>query len=192
MRPVVFRTLAVSVVFAAATASTQPTAAKTRAFNSVDLKYAIELPDACRHVEGPGTLEAICSVDLDAKKSETIAAAGAFVLEIDSEAVPADAKPYAEADFRQELPEAVCGEGDVNRIKLTDVTQSKDGARTTFRAKVICPEIRFLGLPERTAEVRYIIGTALRHRLMARVPSDDVPATKPATDAFFSSLKLSN
>jgi hypothetical protein len=169
-----------------------PASARTKTFLNSDLKYAIDLPAACRHVEGPGTLEAVCSVDLDPERSAKIAAAGAFLLEIDAEAVPADAKVYGQAEFRQELPEAVCGESDGNKVKITGIAETRDGARTTFKADVVCPEMRFLALPERRAEVRYVIAAGARYRMMARVPADDVPATKPAADAFFASFRILN
>lgn len=159
-----------------------------KVFENKDLKYRIELPETCRHNEGPGTLEAVCAPSLDAKAGADIAAAAALLLEIDAEAVPADAKPYGLAEFRDELPDAVCGESDASKVKITDAGESKTGSTTTLRAMIACPAIGFLGLPERSAEARYVIAPGMRYRLMARVPVGDVGKAKPAMDAFFASF----
>ena len=166
-----------------------PCAAAVKLFENPVLRYSIELPDTCRHEVGPGTLEAVCSPDLNTQKSAEISAAIALLLEIDGEVAPADAKPYIMADFRQELPEAVCGEGDPVKVTITDASEVRDGDRVTFRALVACPAIKFLALPARTAEVRYVIATGFRYRLMARVPSDDSAVIKAAASAFFASFK---
>ncbi len=177
-------------IFATALVMSSPVAlAAGKIFENKELKYRIELPDTCRHNEGPGTLEAVCAPSLDARASADIAAAGALLMEIDAEAVPADAKPYGLAEFRDELPDAVCGESDASKVKLSDVTDSKAGGLTTLRATIACPAIGFLGLPERTAEARYVIAPGMRYRLMARVPAGDVAKAKPAMDAFFASFK---
>lgn len=160
-----------------------------KVFENAEFKYRVELPEQCRLHEGPGTLEAVCSPNLDPKASADIAAAAALLLEIDAEAVPADAKPYTLVEFRDELPDAVCGESDAAKVTLSSVDESKEGDRMTFRATVACPEIKFLGLPQRTAEARYVVAPGMRYRLMARVPATDVTTAKPAIDAFFASFK---
>jgi hypothetical protein len=165
------------------------TFAVAKTFDNAELRYSVDLPDACRHEEGPGTLEAVCAPDMDSAKSYEIAAAASFLLEVDGEALPAEAKPYTVAEFRQELPEGVCGEGDTNKVSLTDVTESKNGEQTTFRAIVNCPEIKFLALPPRIAEVRFVTASGFRYRLMARVPADAAESTKATTAAFFASFK---
>ena len=169
----------------------EPAAAKPRTIENAELRYAVTVPGECRIEEGPGTLEAICSPDFDEAKSAEMSAAGALLLEVDAEAVPADAKPYGEADFRQEVPEAVCGESDTIKVKLTDVKAATDDGTTTFSANITCPEIRFLGLGERQAQVRYVIQPGFRYRLMSRVPTADLSKVKSATDGFFASFKIS-
>lgn len=175
-------------LLAAATASS--VLADTRAYTSTELNYSVALPATCKVEEGPGTLEAVCSPDLDAGKSQAAVAASALLLELDSERVPADAKAYDEADFRQELPEAVCGEANNIKVKIADVVRAVDGNRTTWTATVTCPEIKFLRLAERTAAVRYVIMPAFRYRLMARVPSADKAATQATRDAFLASFAI--
>jgi hypothetical protein len=164
-----------------------PVLAAGKTFENSELKYRIELPDQCRHIDGPGTFEAVCAPDLDAKASADIAAAAALLLEIDAEAVPSDAKAYSLAEFRDELPDAVCGESDA--AKVTSATATIAARAATDSAVIACPAIGFLGLPERTAEARYVITPGLRYRLMARVPKGDVAKAKPAMDAFFASFK---
>ena len=164
--------------------------AETRTYTSTELNYSVALPTTCKVEEGPGTLEAICSPDLNAEKSQAAVAASALLLELDSERVPVDAKAYDEADFRQELPEAVCGEADNIKVKIADVVRAADGNRTTWTATVTCPEIKFLGLTERAATVRYVIMPGFRHRMMTRVPAADKTATQTTRDAFFASFAV--
>ncbi len=163
--------------------------AKPRTIENVELKYTVIVPGECRTEEGPGTLEAICAPDFDEAKSAEMSAAAALLLEVDGEAVPADAKPYGEADFRQEVPEAVCGESDTNKVKLTDVKTSKADGGTIFSANIACPEIRFLGLGERQGQVRYVMQAGFRYRLMARALTSDAAKVKPAIESFFASFK---
>ncbi len=167
-----------------------PAMAKPRTIENPDLKYTVVVPGECRTEEGPGTFEAICAPDLDEAKSAEMSAAGALLLEVDAEAVPADAKTYGEAEFRQEVPEAVCGESDTGKVKLGDVKVLKDDTGTTFSATVTCPDIKFLGLSERQAQVRYVMMSGSRYRLMARALSNDAAKVKPAMDSFFASFKI--
>jgi hypothetical protein len=166
-------------------------AGETKSIANPDLKYTIEVPAACRLEEGPGTLEAICSPDLDASKSQVAVAASALLLELDAERLPPDAKaPYGEAEFRQELPESVCGEAEVTKVGLADVKRTGDETRATWTATVTCPEIKFLGLSERTASVRYVITPAFRYRLMTRTSSATLAETRSARDAFMASFAI--
>ena len=166
-----------------------PASAKPRTVDNAGLKYTITLPSECRTEEGPGTLEAICSPDFDEAKSAEMATANALLLEIDGEQVPADAKAYGEAEFRREVPEAVCGESESIKVKLSDVKETKEGSSTAFTANVACPEIKFLGLPERQAKVRYVMQPGFRYRLMARSLTSDADKVKAAVDSFLSSFK---
>jgi hypothetical protein len=170
-------------------ALSEPATAKPRTIINAELKYAITVPGECRTEEGPGTLEAICAPDFDEAKSAEMSAAGALLLEIDAEAVPADAKPYGEVEFKQEVPEAVCGESDTAKVKLADIKTAKDGNATIWTASVTCPEIKFLGLGERQAIVRYVMEAGFRYRLMARALTSDAGKVKAASDSFLSSFK---
>jgi hypothetical protein len=164
--------------------------ASTKPFENAELGYRIALPVVCRHQQGPGTLEAICATDLDAAKSQDIQAAAAIVLEVDGEITPPEAKPFEIADFRMELPEAICGEADANKVKLSNVREAKDAGVITYTADVTCPEMKFLGLPERRAEARTVIAGKYRYRLMARYPSADIDMAKPLAKAFYDSFQL--
>ncbi len=161
----------------------------TTPYQNTELKYTIALPTACRHEEGPGTLEAICATDLDPEASKEIAAAGALLLEIDAEAVPTDAKPYTEANFREEIPEAVCGSGDTGRVVIGAFAEEKSAASRVLTAEVLCPPIKFLALPQRKAAVRYIIAPGFRYRLMVRAPAETLDKLRPVGVAFFNSFK---
>lgn len=180
----------VSGILAMMLAST-PLVAKPRTIDNADLKYSVVVPGECRIQEGPGTLEAICAPDFDEAKSAEMAPALALLLEVDAERVPADAKAYGEKEFRQELPEAVCGEADDIKIKVANVKVAKDGVATVYSATVTCPEIKFLALGERSAEVRYVMQPGFRYRLMARALSSDNTAVKAAVDSFLQSFKPS-
>jgi hypothetical protein len=172
--------------------------AATKAFESEKYRYSVALPTGCRHVEGPGTLEAVCSSDFDAEKSAQASAAGSFFLEVGAEAVPDDAgKPpealaqaYGEPQFKEELPEAVCGEVDKTRVKLENVKQVLEERRVVYTADIACPEIKFLGLDERRARARFVITPGLRYRLMARAPKEDFEQHKDSVDAFFASFQV--
>ena len=161
----------------------------TTPYLNAELKYEIALPTACRHEEGPGTLEAICATDLDPEAGKEIAAAGAFLLEIDAEAVPADAKPYTEANFREEIPEAVCGGGDAGRVTIAAVVEEKAAASRVLTAEIQCPPIKFLALPQRKAAVRYVITPQFRYRMMVRAPAETLDKLRPVGVAFFNSFK---
>ena len=163
--------------------------ATTKTFEIPEPAFTIALPAPCRHELGPGTIEAVCAADLDAEKSKDVQAAGSILLEVDFEVTPPDAKAYTEAEFRQELPESVCGEGDTKKVRLDGVTEKKDGDLTTYTARVVCPELKFLGLSERHAEARTVISAKSRYRLMARYPAEDVDMAKPLAKAFFESFK---
>jgi hypothetical protein len=127
-----------------------------------------------------------------------VSAASALVLEVGAETVPADAgvatadlaQRYGETQFKEELPEAVCGEPDRAKVKIDGPRQVLEEARVVYTASVVCPEIKFLGLGERRAQVRFTITPGVRYRVMARALKDDFDKRKEVVDAFFASFKI--
>jgi len=189
--------LAIVAVFCALKAVAQAPV-PTKAFDNPKFHYTVSLPAGCRHDVGPGTLDAICSPEFDAEKSATASAAASVVLEVSTEAVaneegktPAElAQSYDEVHFKDELPEAICGEPDKARVKIDNVKQVLEDARVVYSANVVCSEIKFLGLGERQAAVQFLITPAVRYRLMARALKEDFEQNKPAIDAFMTSFQL--
>jgi hypothetical protein len=194
--------LVVAIVLCAlpALAQTQTAPVPTKAFENAKFQYAVSLPLGCRHDEGPGTLEAVCSPGFDPEKSATARAAASLVLEVSAEVVADDlgktpaelAQRYTDAQFKAELPEAVCGESERTRVKIDNVSQVPEDARVVYRADVVCSEIKFLGLGERKAVVRYVVTPGLRYRLMARAPQEDFEQKKASIDAFLASFRLTS
>ena len=190
--------LVVAATLSALPAFAQTGPAATQAFENAKFHYNVSLPVGCRHDEGPGTLEAVCSPEFDAEKSATASAAASVVLEVSTEVVaddagktPADlAQRYGEAQFKEELPEAVCGESDKARVKISNARQVLEEARVVYTADVGCPEIKFLGLGERQAVVQVLITPGLRYRLMARALKEDFEQKKPSIDAFLASFRV--
>jgi hypothetical protein len=170
----------------------------SKTFENAAFRYGVALPVGCRHEEGPGTLDAVCSSDLDPEKSAQASAAGALVLEVVTEAVPADsgaaaadlAQRYGEAQFKEELAETVCGEPDRAKVKIDGAKQVLGEARVVYTAGVLCPGIKFLGLGERRALVRFLITPGVRYRVMARALKDDFDKRKEVVDAFFASFRI--
>jgi hypothetical protein len=189
--------LMLSIALTASLALAQSTG-ETKAFESSEFHYSVALPAGCRHEEGPGTLDAVCSTELDPEKSAMANAASALVLEVGVEPVPDDAgkapadlaQRYDEAQFKAELPEAICGEGDRARVKIENTKQVFAETRVVYTADVGCPEIKFLGLGERRAMVQFLVTPGLRYRLMARAPKEDFEQRKAAVDAFFASFRI--
>ena len=179
-------------------AATADAGEDTKVFEVAEYRYSVELPKGCRHDEGPGTLDAICSPDLDPEKSAAASAAVALVLEVGVEAVPADhgaapaelAQRYGETQFKEELAEAICGEPERAKVKIHNAKQVLEATRVVYTAGVTCPEIKFLGLGERRAMVQFVIAPGLRYRLMARAPTEDFEKRKEAVDAFFASFRM--
>jgi hypothetical protein len=190
--------LVATVLHALPAAAQNPPA--TTAFENAKFHYGVSLPAGCRHEEGPGTLEAVCSADFDAEKSGTASAAASLLLSISAEAVSDSAgKPvgdlaqsFGEARFKAELPEFVCGESDRARVKIDNVRQVLEETRVVYTADVLCPEIKFLHVGERQAVVRYLIGPGLNYRLMARAPKEDFEQRKSAIDAFLASFRVTS
>jgi hypothetical protein len=173
-------------------------AADTKTFENSEYRYSVMLPSGCRHDEGPGTLDAVCSAELDAEKSAQASAVSALVLEVAVERVPEDAgktaaelgQLYNEAQFKAELPEAVCGEPERTRVKIENVKQLLEDGRVVYTADIGCPDIKFLGLAERRGAVQFVIAPGLRYRLMARAPKEEYEQQRSAVDAFFSSFRI--
>jgi hypothetical protein len=192
--------LVVAAILCALPALAQTAPVPTKAFENAKFQSAVSLPLGCRHDEGPGTLEAVCSPGFDPEKSASASAAASMLLEISAEVVagdigktPADlAQGYTEAQFKAELPESVCGESDRARVKIDNVSQVLEDARVVYRADVVCSEIKFLGLGERQAAVRYLITPGLRYRLRARAPQEDFEQKKASIDAFLASFRLTS
>jgi len=189
--------VALFAVLAASMALAQASS-ETKAFESSQFRYGVTLPTGCRHEEGPGTLDAVCSADFDPGKSAVASATSALVLEVSVEPVSEDAgkdptelaRRYDEAQFKAELPENICGEPDKTRVRIENAKQVVEETRVAYTADVACPEIKFLGLGERNATVEVLVTPGLRYRLMARAPKEEFEQHKEAVDAFFASFRI--
>jgi len=172
--------------------------AATKTFANEHYHYAVALPAGCRHEEGPGTVDAVCAADFDLERSAQANSATALVMEVGAEIVADDAgrtasdlaQRYDEAAFRQEVPQAVCGESDTSRARINNVKQTLEETRVAYTADIICAEVRFLQIAERRASVRYLIGPEARYRLVARAPIEEFEKQKPAIEAFFESFRV--
>jgi hypothetical protein len=161
-------------------------------------RYRVTLPAGCRQEEGPGTIDAICSSEFDAEKSAEASAAGSLVFEAAAEtvaddtgkAVPALAAGYGEEVFKGELPEAVCGESDRARVKIENVKQVLEEGRVAYTADVLCSEVRFLGLGERRAAVKFVVTPGVRYRLLARAPQGEYEQHRQLIEAFLASFRV--
>jgi len=161
-------------------------------------RYQVTLPTGCRQEEGPGTLDAVCSAEFDAEKSAEASAASSLVFEVGAEAVAGEADKaaaalaagYGEDTFKGELPEAVCGEADRTRVKIENVKQVLEEARVAYTADVLCSEVRFLGLGERRAAVKFVVTPGVRYRLLVRAPQGEYEQHKHLIEAFFASFRV--
>jgi hypothetical protein len=171
---------------------------ETKDFENTQFRYAVALPAGCRHEEGPGTIDAVCSLDFDPERSAIASNAGALVLAVGAEVVEADAgktlselrQRYGEAGFKEELPEAICGESDKARVQINNFKEVLEEARVVYTADVVCAEVKFLQLRERRAAVRYLIAPDVRYRLVARAPTEEFEKQRGTIDAFFASFRL--
>jgi hypothetical protein len=190
--------LVLAAALSALPAFAQTSPAATQAFENAKFHYNVSLPVGCRHDEDQARLRRSARPEFDAEKSATASAAASMVLEVSTEVVaddagkpPADlAQRYGEAQFKEELPAAVCGESDKARVKISNAKQVLEEARVVYTADVGCPEIKFLGLGERQAIVQVLITPGLRYRLMARALKEDFEQKKPAIDAFLTSFRV--
>jgi hypothetical protein len=169
---------------------------ETKTFENGQFHFTVALPAGCRHELGPGTIDAICSPDFDAERSGAAAKAGALVLSVAAETA-ADAgktgselqQRLGEAGFREELPEAVCGESDKARVRIANVKEVVEAARVVYSADVVCTEVKFLQIGERRATVRYVATPEARYRLVARALAEDFDKQRETIDAFFASFQ---
>jgi hypothetical protein len=100
------------------------------------------------------------------------------------------AQGYGEPQFKEELPEAVCGEPDRARVKIENAKQVIEDAQVMYTADVSCPEIKFLGLGDRHGRVLYMITPGVRYRLLARAPAEEFEERKQPIETFFSSFHV--
>src|SRR5262249_54674734 len=159
-------------------------------------RYTVKLPAGCRQEEGPGTIDAICSSEFDADRSAEASAVSSLIFETGAEAVAAGAAKaaaaagYSEEAFKAELPEAVCGEADRARVKIENVKQVLEDGRVAYTAEVHCSEVKFLGLGERRAAVKFLLTPGVRYRLLARAPSGEYDQHKQLIEAFLASFRI--
>jgi hypothetical protein len=187
----------VATAFAANLAGAQAPA-QTRTFDDGRFRFAIALPEGCRHDEGPGTVDAVCSADFDPEKSAKATAAASLLLAVAAEPVPEDAgktlgelqERFGGAAFRDELPETVCGESDKARVKIADVKEVVEETQVVFTAEVVCREVRFLQIGERRALVRHVITPEVRYRLLARTSAEDFEAQRETIGAFLAGFRV--
>jgi len=167
-------------------------------FESSQFPYVVALPNGCRREEGPGTVDAICAADLDPERSAAVSNAAALVLSVAAEALAAAEgdtsveglrQRHGEAGFREELPEAVCGESDKARVKIESFKETVEEGRLVYAAQVVCAPIKFLQIGERRATVHQVIAPDIRYRLVARAPTEDFGKQRAAIDAFFASFR---
>lgn len=187
--------LAVTVTAARAAAQAPP---ETKAFENSRFRFTVALPAGCRHVQGPGTLDAVCSADFDPERSAIASKAGALVLTVAAEAVAENPgatvseleQRYSKAGFKEELPEAICGESDPARVKISNVKEIAGDTSLVYTADVVCEEVEFLQIGERRASVRHVITPEARYRLMARALAGDFEKQRQTIDAFLASFRV--
>jgi hypothetical protein len=185
-----------ALALAAGPAAAQQTP-ETTTFESGQFRYTVALPSGCRHEEGPGTVDAVCAPDLDAEKSASARSATALVLAVAAEPLTPEGDPsvdglrqrHGEAGFKDELPEAVCGEADKARVRIESFKEGVDGDRLVYAASVICAPVKFLQIGERRATVRHVLAPDMRYRLVARAPAEDFDKHRATIDAFFASFR---
>lgn len=165
------------------------TGAAARDLVNADLRYSVAIPDTCSVEQTTGTIEAVCATAPSATGKPAAQKAASFFLELDAEIVPPDAKPYGDAEFRADIPDAVCGAGDPAEVRIDNVAEAPVGSARVFTASVVCPAIPFLGLEQRRAAVRYVIAQKMRYRLMYRAPVSMFDTHTATGRAFLDSFK---
>jgi hypothetical protein len=200
-KPIVAAAIAAGLgLFGALTTGPAPaqTPGETKTFENGQFRYVVALPAGCRHEEGPGTIDAVCAPDFDPEKSAVADKASAVVLGVAAEALSADGdttpaglqQRFGEAAFREDLPEAVCGESDRARVRVENVKSAVQDARLVLSADVVCAPVKFLRIGERRAAVRYVIAPDARYRVVARAPAEDFDKQRAAVDAFLASFRV--
>lgn len=197
-RPSVVPGLAVLAAVLGAKIALAQAPAETKTFENRQFRFAITLPAGCRHDEGPGTVDAVCSGDFDPEQSATASNATALLLAVGAETVAEDAgktanelqQRYGVDGFRDELPESVCGESDKARVKIGNVKEVVEENRVVYTAEVVCAEVKFLQIGERRAVVHHVIAPGRRYRLVARTLADDFDRQRETIDAFFASFRV--
>jgi hypothetical protein len=195
------RLLAAAALLAAALipeAGAQPSRSMLTVESTAPHRYAVTLPTGCRQQEGPGTIDAICSPEFDAEESAEASAVASLVFEAAAEVIADDAGKtasalaagYGEEAFKGELPEAVCGEADRTRVKIQNVKQVLEEGRVAYTADVLCSEVKFLGLSERRAAVKFLVMPGVRYRLFSRAPLEEYEQHKVLIDAFLASFRV--
>jgi hypothetical protein len=172
--------------------------ADIKTFENGRFRFTIALPAGCRHEEGPGTIDAVCSADFDPERSAVASNASALLLAVAAETVAGDAgktvgelqQRYGEVVFREELAEAICGESDKARVKISNVKETVEDAGLVYTANVLCAEVKFLQIGERRALVRHVITPDARYRLAARAPAEEFDKQRETIDAFFASFRV--
>jgi hypothetical protein len=172
-------------------------APETTRFESSQFRYVVALPSGCRHEEGPGTVDAVCSPDFDPEKSAAASNATSLVLGVAAETLAADGDTSVdglrqrrdEAAFREELPEAVCGESDKARVKVEGFKETVEEGHLVYTVSVVCAPVRFLQMGERRAAVRHVMAPDMRYRLVARTLREDFDKQRATVDAFFASFR---
>jgi hypothetical protein len=164
-------------------------------FENGDYRFSVAFPKGCRHEEGPGTLDAICSSDLDPEKGATVEKTGALVLSFAYELIDttsaSNAERLTESAFREDLPESVCGESDKTRARIENLKRREEFGVVNQAADVVCAEVKFLQIGPRRASVVQLIAPRGVFRLMVRAPKEDFEKQTAAIDEFFTSFSQS-
>ena len=140
----------------------------------------------CRHEEGPGTLEAVCSPEFDAEKSATASAAAPACSRSRRDRPDDDGKRRrrARAALRRGAVQGGAARGRVrgDRPRPRQDRQRQAGSRR--RASRVHGRCRLLrdqvpGARRAAGLVRFLITPGLRYRLMARALKEDFEQKKP-------------
>ena len=75
-------------------------------------------------------------------------------------------------------------------MKIENVKQVLEEARVAYTADVLCSEVKFLGLGERRAAVKFVVTPGVRYRLLVRAPQGEYEQHKHLIEAFFASFRV--